>query len=267
VAPSAVTSRSFTGDVESFGFLDDPQGRARRGRRIVNLLRRFHRERIDALRVLDVGCSAGLIAREVSRHVAYTIGIDPELVAVRRAQEDLAEAGKLAFVCGAGEALPFADGTIDVAICNHVYEHAVDPLSMMREIARVLRPDGVCFFAGGHTWQLIEPHYRLPLLSLLPRALASSIVRASGRGSGYEIRFLPPWRLRELFSPFGAVRSLTADVLRDPERYGLIDGVFRFAAIRAAVRACAPAVAAVAPTRLWLLAQPRDRAGANSTRN
>lgn len=249
--------RRFSNDVESFGFLHDPQGRARRGQRIVRLLQRFHRPDVSSLRVLDVGCSAGLIAREVARHVGAVVGLDPELQALRRALGLAGAAGNLDFVCGRGEALPFAAATFDVAICNHVYEHADDPLAMMREVARVLRPEGACYFAGGHTWQLIEPHYRLPLLSLLPRRLAGSIVRASGRGHGYEVRFLPPWRLAELFAPFGAVRPLTTAALRQPELYGLDTGLLRHASARALLRALAPLAAALAPTKLWLLTRPR----------
>lgn len=252
-----MSSRRYTGDVRSFGFAADPASRARRGRRIVALLRQFHRAPIESLRVLDIGCSAGLITAEISRHVASIVGLDSEFAAVRWAQALAGEMRNLVFVCGRGETLPFADASFDVVVCNHVYEHADDPFAMMREIARVLRSDGLCYFAGGHTWQAIEPHYRLPLLSLLPRPIASSIVRASGRGRGYEIRFLPPWRLRELFAAFGSVTPLTAEVLREPERYGLIDGVMRHHAVRLAVRAMAPLAALAAPTRLWLLARPR----------
>jgi SAM-dependent methyltransferase len=243
----------FGDGVESYGFLHDPEGRATRARRIVALLRKFHSEDLGPLHLLDVGCSAGLMTREVSGHVSFAIGVDPDLRAMTYAASHLAETGKLAFACSPGESLPFADRTFDVVLCNHVYEHARDPHAMMREIARVLRPEGVCWFAGGHTLQLVEPHYRLPLLALLPRPLASWTIRATGRGDKYSIAFLPPWRLRELFAPFRRATCLTAEVLREPQRYGLVAGPMRFALVRAAVRAVAPIAAILAPTQLWLL--------------
>jgi len=44
---------------------------------------------------------------------------------------------------------------------------------------------------AGSRLALIEPHYRLPFLSWLPRPLATAYLRLSGRGSSYEgIRFL-----------------------------------------------------------------------------
>jgi SAM-dependent methyltransferase len=39
-------------------------------------------------------------------------------------------------------AIPFADETFDVILCSHVLEHVQDDCRALREIARVLRPDG-----------------------------------------------------------------------------------------------------------------------------
>jgi SAM-dependent methyltransferase len=247
------TSARFDDSVDSYGFLEDPEGRAMRGRRIIRLLRKFHADDLGRLRLLDVGCSAGLMTREVSRHVGFAVGVDPDLRALDYAGSHLAEPGMLAFAGSSGEALPFADQTFDIVLCNHVYEHARDPHAMMREIARVLRRDGVCWFAGGHTLQLIEPHFKLPLLSLLPKAMASWVVRATGRGEGYAISFVPPWRLRGLFQPFRRARCLTLEVLREPERYGIVAGPMRSRCVRFAVRALAPVAVLLAPTQLWLL--------------
>ncbi len=38
--------------------------------------------------------------------------------------------------------IPFADGTFDLLICNHVLEHIPDYLQAMKEIYRVLKPKG-----------------------------------------------------------------------------------------------------------------------------
>jgi SAM-dependent methyltransferase len=40
------------------------------------------------------------------------------------------------------QAMPFADGTFDWVICNHVLEHIPDDRRAMREIRRVLKPGG-----------------------------------------------------------------------------------------------------------------------------
>ena len=46
-------------------------------------------------------------------------------------------------VCADGLALPFRDGTFDVMLHFHVFEHIPDDHGAMREVARVLRPGGL----------------------------------------------------------------------------------------------------------------------------
>jgi len=91
--------------------------------------------------------------------------------------------------------LPLADGSLDFVLLNHLYEHVDDVGALFRETHRVLRPGGRAYVTAGNRLAVVEPHYRLPLLSWLPRPAASAYLRLSGRGRRYEgIRFLtwPP---------------------------------------------------------------------------
>jgi SAM-dependent methyltransferase len=86
--------------------------------------------------------------------------------------------------------LPFADRAFDIVVSNHVFEHVGDRREQLRhleEIARVLRIDGTVYFAVPNRRGLIEPHYRLPLLSWLPRRVADAFVRATHKGEQYEV--------------------------------------------------------------------------------
>lgn len=90
--------------------------------------------------------------------------------------------------------LPLADGSLDFVLLNHLYEHVADVGALFREAHRVLRPGGRAYVTAGNRLALLEPHYRLPFLSWLPRSAASAYLRLSGRGRRYEgIRFLT-WR-------------------------------------------------------------------------
>jgi SAM-dependent methyltransferase len=239
--------------LERYAFLHDPDGRALRGRRIVALLRAFVADDLTGMRVLDIGCSAGLITREIAACTAWTLGIDVDHDAIAYASAHHIIGGRLSFVIASGDALPCAGSAFDIVICNHVYEHVSNAHALMTEIVRVLRPGGVCWFAAGHTWQLIEPHYRLPLLSLMPRPLASVLVRATRQGAAYDVRFLSPWRVPSLFERFVDARLVSVDALRDPVRFGLVEGALRFGSVRAVVRPLARAIAWLAPTQLWIL--------------
>lgn len=45
-----------------------------------------------------------------------------------------------------GEALPFADATFDVVLCDNVVDHAESPERIASEISRVLAPGGLLYF-------------------------------------------------------------------------------------------------------------------------
>lgn len=233
--------------------LVDRPGRRRRAARIMSILEDFGDVDLMQSSLLDVGASHGLITLALAPGVRFAVGIDVDRDGVAAAARDPEAGDDCAFVVASGMQLPFNDGSFDVIVCNHVYEHVPDASRLMAEIGRVLRPGGVCYFAGGHRLQLIEPHHRLPFLSWLPRPLADAWLRAIGRGPRYEEAFLMPWRLPGLFTGFSAARNVTPDVLKACARHGLgpawLESVFR----AVLPRWLAAPVASMLPTQLWLL--------------
>jgi SAM-dependent methyltransferase len=244
--------------LERFAFLHDAAGRAARARRMVALLRDCAGVSLNGKRVLDVGCSAGLITREIAAGAGFTVGVEIAADAVAYAAAHHSRRGELAFVRGSAECLPFPPAVFDVVICNHVYEHVGDVQALLAEIERVLRPGGVCWFAAGHTFQLVQPHHRIPLLTVMPRSWAGALMRLCGRGDSYDERFVPPWRLPSMLRVIGTPRLASATALRDPERYELATGLLRHDFMRRWIRRCAVPVAWLAPTHLWIVEKPRQ---------
>jgi len=92
-------------------------------------------------RVLDVGCGPfGLI--HYADHAAERICIDPLLPQYRRTLPGRTPDGTQLSICAMGEALPLAEGSIDIAICHNALDHMLDPGAALEEISRVLRPGG-----------------------------------------------------------------------------------------------------------------------------
>ena len=237
----------------AYGWLHDPQSRVRRARRIVAILRECGVPDLANAVALDVGCSAGLITLALAPEFRRVVGVDRDAEAIACALRQRGNGGSVSFLVGSGEALPFPDRSFCVVICNHVYEHVADASELMNEIRRVLEPGGACYFAAGHRLQIIEPHYRLPFLSWLPRRLAHRYLRVVGRGTEYRERFVAPWRLKHLISGFARSELVSARMLREPERFELTEGLLRYRWVRNLLRV-APAWAAwLAPTYVWVL--------------
>ncbi|MHA6204400.1 class I SAM-dependent methyltransferase [Dyella soli] len=175
-------------------------------------------ERLARARVLNVGCSTGIIDEVLSTRVAHSTGIDIDQDAIELARERCS-AANTSFEVGDAMSLDFPDGSMDIIICSQVYEHVPDPVQMMREIRRVLAADGVCYFAATNRWCVIEQHYKLPFLSIVPVSWAHRYLRILGRGRFYHERHLTLFGLRRLTGEF-LVNDFTSKVLADPDRYG-----------------------------------------------
>jgi ubiquinone/menaquinone biosynthesis C-methylase UbiE len=106
----------------------------------------------------------------------------------------------------------------DTVICAQVYEHVPDAVMMMDEIYRVLKPGGVCYFAAGNRLNIMEPHYHLPFLSVVPRPLAHLYVKWSGKGSFYYEKHLSYWGLKHLVRRFGII-DYTRSIIDNPQRF------------------------------------------------
>jgi SAM-dependent methyltransferase len=94
-------------------------------------------------RVLDLGCGSGELARALAAAGLRVAGCDisPEMLR-RAAAEGCHPAGWL-LLAPRWRALPFAAGSLDVVVAASVLEFVAEPVTVLRECARVLRPGGV----------------------------------------------------------------------------------------------------------------------------
>jgi ubiquinone/menaquinone biosynthesis C-methylase UbiE len=100
---------------------------------------------INLRRVLDVGCGGGQELIPFVRRGAKTIGIDLSIEVgdvTRELHSTLGYPRKPAFICGAGEALPFRDGAFDVVVCRLALPY-MEIRTALAEMIRVLQLGGV----------------------------------------------------------------------------------------------------------------------------
>ena len=95
--------------------------------------------------LLDVGCGSARLLAEQAAHVRFVAGLDLSGIQVGMARKRLAEritAGTAEVIKGDAMALPWADARFSVICSLNCLKFVPDPRRTLREMHRVLRPDG-----------------------------------------------------------------------------------------------------------------------------
>ena len=141
-------------------------------------------------RVLDLGCGAGSLRKQLAG--LNVIGVDVD-------SKELVHNRELPGVCAESDTLPFLGESFDLVICHHSLEHFREAAGAVREIRRVLRPQGRLFVSVPDGRSFSDRLYRLLLCGggHFQQFSFESVVRTIETGMGLH---LAGWR--ELFTSF-----------------------------------------------------------------
>ena len=105
------------------------------------------------LRILDLGCGEGHITEAIRKQwpQAGICAFDYSLSAIQTAQRQYPS---IEFAVADAYAIPYGPATMDAAAMNNLWEHVPDPLRLLSQIHRVLKP-------GGHVIISTPSRYRL----------------------------------------------------------------------------------------------------------
>ncbi len=97
--------------------------------------------------VLDIGCGAGvdtIVAAIMAGPEGRVVGMDLTPEMLDRARENLRKTSleNVSFQEGSAEDLPFPEGSFDVVISNGVFNLVPDKVRALKEVRRVLKPNG-----------------------------------------------------------------------------------------------------------------------------
>jgi ubiquinone/menaquinone biosynthesis C-methylase UbiE len=94
--------------------------------------------------VLELGSGLGILAEKIAQKLGSGrmtgIEISPEQIAKCPPENE-----KLFFILGDVQDLPFKENSFDIVYCRYILEHVPDPLRVLKEARRVLRPGGQLF--------------------------------------------------------------------------------------------------------------------------
>jgi SAM-dependent methyltransferase len=116
--------------------------------------------------VLDLGAGAGIVEQMDFRGL---VDLDPRVV-----DNPMLDEGRVANATG----IPYGDAMFDVVFSDNVLEHLVDPLTVFREVARVLKPGGLFLFKTPNKW-----HYVPTIARWTPHSFHQFVNRRRGRAA------------------------------------------------------------------------------------
>jgi 2-polyprenyl-3-methyl-5-hydroxy-6-metoxy-1,4-benzoquinol methylase len=171
-------------------------------------------------RLLEVGSSLGYLLDVFRKDGWDVLGVEPFFQCCRYAREELG----LEVVNAILETAGIPDESFDVVLLNHVIEHIDDPLRTLREVNRILKPDG--------HFVIETPRYDTLMFKLLGR-------RERSVSCGGHIYFFTTQTLKNLYEAAGfktvqlkyVGRSLTVERLvyniavisKSPRVRGMLD--------------------------------------------
>lgn len=167
--------------------------------------------------LLDAGCGVGSIALDLAANFGphRVVGVDFDAGQVEAAQRSCAERqlDNAEFFTASVYALPFDDASFDVVYSNAVLMYLREPVRALREMRRVLRPDGLAAVSDDdHGTIVISPE--CPELTLF-WSLADGVIAHEG-GNARSSR-----HIRSLMLEAGFAR--TRGVAQTPEVYGDVE--------------------------------------------
>ena len=176
-----VETRHWEGDVEGFFEL----GQARAKLLIDPVLEATGVGGPDAS-AFDLGCGVGRFARALAERFGTVCGVDVSEEMIRRAREfhPKADFPNVTFLAGDGVTLPLESSSQNFAFSYEVFQHMPSHDVVegnLREIVRVLRPDGVALI---HLHATRTPDQRRNLRSTIAAQLPDSINRVVKRALG-----------------------------------------------------------------------------------
>ena len=114
------------------------------------LARRYGRR---GSRLLEIGSGLGHLVGQLEDGFE-TFGLDLNHWAVAGSKS---EAKRTQLQTASAQDLPFADSTFGVVIIKHIVEHLPDPARAIREIGRVLEPNGILILVTPNLDSLLKP--------------------------------------------------------------------------------------------------------------
>ena len=150
---------------------------------------------LAGLRVLDIGCGAGILSEPIARLGGSVVGADPAPSNIAVAGHHAAAQGlSIDYRCTTAEALAAQGEAFDVVLAMEVIEHVADVGLFVDRTAAMVKPGGLMFFA---TFSRTLKSFLLGIVA------AEYILRWVPRGTHQWSKFITPAELESAIGNAG----------------------------------------------------------------
>src|SRR6266849_3213011 len=132
--------------------------------------------------ILELGCGTGVVLRALAQRRDFSgrlIGVDQSPVLIAAASRLAAEEGvdqRIEFQVSDVHHLSVADSGFDAVVAHTLVSHVADPLMVLKEAARVVRPGGSVAIFDGDFASLTFAHPDLAFARAMDEALVEAVV-------------------------------------------------------------------------------------------
>jgi SAM-dependent methyltransferase len=119
-------------------------------------------------KIMDFGCGSGSRVHEL-RELGYQVfGCDLQFKHESNTDtESMMRNGIVRLIDKERYVLPFDDSTFDIVFSDQVFEHVQDYSQAIAEIARILKPEGMCLHIFPARYTPMEPHVCVPFATMI----------------------------------------------------------------------------------------------------
>ena len=128
---------------------------------------------LTGLRILDIGCGAGVLCEPLAKMGASVMGVDPAQSNIDTARRHALDAGlAIDYRCTTAEALVEAGEQFDIVLAMEVVEHVPDPRLFLSACGRLVKAGGLMILSTinrtlkSFAYAIVAAEY---VLRLLPR--------------------------------------------------------------------------------------------------
>jgi 2-polyprenyl-6-hydroxyphenyl methylase/3-demethylubiquinone-9 3-methyltransferase len=152
-------------------------------------------DRLDGLRILDIGCGGGILAEPMARLGGQVTGIDATPQAIEAATAHATAVGlTIDYRCTTAEALAETGAQYDLVYASEVIEHVTDRRLFAAATAALLAPGGTI---------VITTINRTLAAFALAKVALEYVLRTVPAGTHDPARFVKPAELRDEFAGAG----------------------------------------------------------------